>query len=262
MRYKALMLDIDGTTIPYQYEALPSQRVKKAIQLTREQGIEVCFVTGRSYPSTKRIIDSLNIKTGYTVVDGGALVYKLEKDTPLYECYIDEDDVVKIIEIFRSENVPFYVKNESTIKQHAIHFDFSPYQSEKIPANVSMIFTDELFTLERTHAILKKLSIPTISVLRTMHAAPEKYSFNITHAKATKLHGIEILEKELGITRDQIIGVGDGYNDFPLLMASGLKVAMGNAIEDLKEIADYIAPHVDDDGVADVIEKFILTNKE
>ena len=60
------------------------------------------------------------------------------------------------------------------------------------------------------------------------------------------------------IEQYEIIGVGDGYNDFPLLMACGLKVAMGNATEDLKEIADYIAPTVDEDGVADVIEKFVL----
>lgn len=44
----------------------------------------------------------------------------------------------------------------------------------------------------------------------------------------------------------------------PLLMACGLRVAMGNAVEDLKAIADYIAPPVENDGVADVIEKFIL----
>ena len=51
--------------------------------------------------------------------------------------------------------------------------------------------------------------------------------------------------------------VGDGYNDFPLLLAGGLKVAMGNAVSDLKKIADYIAPTVDEDGVATVIEKFL-----
>ncbi|HXS15232.1 MAG TPA: HAD hydrolase family protein, partial [Candidatus Saccharimonadales bacterium] len=60
------------------------------------------------------------------------------------------------------------------------------------------------------------------------------------------------------ISTEEIIGIGDGHNDFPLLMACGLKVAMGNAVDDLKAIADYIAPSVDEDGVADVIEKFIL----
>ena len=62
----------------------------------------------------------------------------------------------------------------------------------------------------------------------------------------------------LKIKTTEIIGVGDGYNDFPMLLACGLKVAMDNANDDLKAIADYIAPSVDDDGVADVIEKYIL----
>jgi hydroxymethylpyrimidine pyrophosphatase-like HAD family hydrolase len=64
--------------------------------------------------------------------------------------------------------------------------------------------------------------------------------------------------KKLHLKKDEIIGVGDGYNDFPLLMACGLKVAMGNAVPDLKEIADYIAPSVVEDGVVDIISKFIV----
>ena len=62
----------------------------------------------------------------------------------------------------------------------------------------------------------------------------------------------------LNIKTDEIIGIGDGYNDFPLLMACGLKVAMGNAVEELKAIADYIAPSVEEDGVVDVINKFVV----
>jgi hypothetical protein len=49
-----------------------------------------------------------------------------------------------------------------------------------------------------------------------------------------------------------------GYNDFSMMMACRLKVAMGNAVPELKEIAHYIAPSVDNDGVADVIERFVL----
>jgi len=53
-----------------------------------------------------------------------------------------------------------------------------------------------------------------------------------------------------------MVGVGDSYNDFPLLMACGLKAAMGNSVKEILDIADYVAPSVNDDGLADVIEKF------
>ena len=75
---------------------------------------------------------------------------------------------------------------------------------------------------------------------------------------ATKQHGILEVAKIMGISTHEIIGIGDASNDIPLLMACGLKVAIGNATEDVKAIADYIAPTVEEDGVADVIEKFIL----
>lgn len=64
--------------------------------------------------------------------------------------------------------------------------------------------------------------------------------------------------KTLGVKKKDIIAVGDGMNDLPLFKACGFKVAMGNANPELKALADYVAPNVEDDGIVDVIEKFIL----
>lgn len=85
-----------------------------------------------------------------------------------------------------------------------------------------------------------------------------KMDIEFSHINASKLHGIRYVANLLGISTHEIIGVGDSYNDFPLLMACGLKIAMGNAVPELKAIADFIAPTVDEDGVATIIEKFIL----
>ncbi len=105
-----------------------------------------------------------------------------------------------------------------------------------------------------------KLSqIPTIAVHKAFSWDNITSGIVINHALATKQHGIFEVAKILGIDTHEIIGIGDGYNDFPLLMACGLKVAMGNAVDDLKAIADYIAPSVEEDGVVDVINKFVLT---
>ena len=100
--------------------------------------------------------------------------------------------------------------------------------------------------------------ISTIALHKVPSWTPTKWGINITNSEVSKQHAIIEVAKILGIETHEIIGIGDGYNDFPLLMACGLKVAMGNAVPELKAIADYIAPSVEDDGVADVIEKFIL----
>lgn len=256
MRYKAIMLDVDGTIIPYQFDALPSLRVKKAIQLAREQ-VHVCLVTGRSYQSTKHILTTLGMTEGYAVVDAGALVFDIATDKVIFKQPIDDADVKHVIRVFEQEQVTFYIKNEENPHRQKKDF-YPPYEKGQDVTDTTMFFTDEEFSLETTHRLLKLLARPHLTITRSLHKDPSKYSFNITHVNATKLHGIQFLSEKLGLKTHEIIGVGDGYNDFPLLMASGLKVAMGNAVEDLKEIADYIAPSVDDDGVADVIERYII----
>jgi hydroxymethylpyrimidine pyrophosphatase-like HAD family hydrolase len=82
--------------------------------------------------------------------------------------------------------------------------------------------------------------------------------FVASSSVATKLHAVIKIADIEKIKPEEIIGVGDSYNDYPLLSACGFKIAMGNAVPELKAIADYIVPTVDDDGVAVVIEKFIL----
>jgi len=80
----------------------------------------------------------------------------------------------------------------------------------------------------------------------------------LTHRDATKQHATQELARLLGINTSEIIGVGDGENDIPLLRECGLKIAMGNAVEELKKMADYTASPLEKDGVAEVVEKFIL----
>lgn len=256
MKYKALMLDVDGTIIPYLYDAMPSKRVREAIAKAKEK-VHICLVTGRSYYSTKRILRPLGLTNGYIVIDTGAFVIDIKTHEVLHKQTIEKVDIEHTIDVFEKNNITFYIKNEESLLRNDDYFP--AYKKGDDTGNVSMFYTYEDFTLEQTHTIMQQLSRPHINIYRTRHRNPEKYGLNITHVNATKLHGIEVIAKKLNLKRKEIIGVGDGYNDFPLLMASGLKVAMGNAISDLKEIADYIAPTVDEDGVADVIEKFVLS---
>ena len=123
---------------------------------------------------------------------------------------------------------------------------FSVYLGDVVPSLADTIMAD----LEK---------IPQIVV----HKMPSEKkdgnnSLEVTSDQATKLHGIVEVTKILKIKKEEVIGVGDSYNDFSLLMASGLKIAMGNAVPELKAIADFIAPSVEEDGVATIIEKFIL----
>ncbi|MDO8461094.1 MAG: HAD-IIB family hydrolase [bacterium] len=253
-KYKALMLDVDGTLIPYDYNAIPSDNVTKAVKKAQEK-VVVCLVTGRHYSGLGNILKKLEITSGYLVMNNGAHVLNLSTKEILYDQPIDPYDAKAIISVLQEEKIPFHLKQDI----YEFSYEEWPFKKGDSVKKAYIFFTHEGFSSKAIDAIFKKLShLSNLTLYKTHHKHPDKFGFNISHIKATKLHGIYAVAKDLKVSKEKIIGVGDSYNDFPLLMACGLKVAMGNAVSELKEIADYIAPSVDDDGVADVIKKFVL----
>jgi hydroxymethylpyrimidine pyrophosphatase-like HAD family hydrolase len=74
----------------------------------------------------------------------------------------------------------------------------------------------------------------------------------------SKASGVALLAADLGLTMQDVVAVGDGENDLPMLEAAGLGVAMGNASEYVRARADAVVRGHDEDGVAEAIERFVL----
>lgn len=257
MQYKALMLDVDGTLVPYDYGALPSQKIVDAIAKA-QQHLTVSLVSGRSFGFIKPVLKRLSLAHGFAVVNNGAQVVNIKTGDLIYEQLIQKNDLTFIIDLFTKANVPFYLKQGVD----DLAYNNGYYQPGQNVSKASMIFTDEVFPEQLIDDLQDKLStLSDISTNKQHHKYPNKFGLSLSHAQATKLHGINEIAEQLNLKREEIIGVGDSYNDFPLLMASGLKVAMGNAVPELKEVADYVAPTVEEDGVAHVIDKFVLSPK-
>ena len=85
-----------------------------------------------------------------------------------------------------------------------------------------------------------------------------KYYMEITDPNATKGAALNFLKDYWGIKKEEILATGDQDNDYEMLKNAGIKVAMGNASKKLKEIADIICPDVKEDGVCEIIERYIL----
>lgn len=242
-KFKALILDVDGTLINGEH-ALPSTKVTKTIAKINGK-LHVGVATSRPFFILKHIVSHLNLN-GPSIILGGATIVDPISGKILWRKLINKIDlqeIKKISENFKSE--VYYTANDD---------DYVDFLDKEI---VQVWMPDlEPNTAKRIQDKLSK--IPTIAHYEVPAWKKGKVSLIIGHSEATKQHGIFEVAKILKISTHEIIGVGDGYNDMPLLMACGLKVAMGNAVEDLKAIADYIAPSVEEDGVADVIERFIL----
>ena len=244
-KYKALILDVDGTLVNGKY-AVPSKKVTNAINKARDS-IYVGVATSRPFFILDHIVSHLKL-SGPSIVNGGAnIIYSLSGKV-LWQKLVSKKDLKNLHKIANSLGV------ELELTSHKEY----PGLDDYLEKDILQVWAPNLDPLLAKEFIDKITQIPTITTYKANSWTKDKVDLVITHAQATKQHGIFEVAKILNISTDDIIGVGDGYNDFPLLMACGLKVAMGNAVPDLKAIADYIAPTVDEDGVADVINKFIL----
>lgn len=250
MKYKALMLDVDGTTIPSKLDGMPSDKVISAIQKAQKI-LHVGLATSRPLSALRHIFDKLNID-GPSIINGGARIIDSKTHKVLWEQGIDLKDAKNVFKIIKAKSYKGYFNDggEDLIIENLPN-DFLP----KNPLEIAAIG----LTNEEHEILHKEISkIPTLVTHSLKSWQKGKLDIIVNHASATKLHGILKVAEILGIKTSEIIGVGDGGNDMPLLLSCGLKVAMGNAIDDLKAIADYVAPTVKEDGVAHVIKKFVL----
>lgn len=245
-KYKALIVDIDGTLIK-DFHDRPSKRLTQAIQKASKK-VHVGLATSRPLMHTFHIMDHL-LLSGPSIVTNGAEIIDSTSKKILFQQPFEKETMSHLIPIIEKYHLTALINENGQDVEYQHGYTWEHTLDVWFPS-----VPDKYL-----ESIRKELDqIPSIYYWdgASQHRG---YDMVITHAAATKQHGILEVAKILGIDTHEIIGIGDGPNDFPLLMACGLKVAMGNAIEDLKAIADYVAPPVTEDGVADVIEKFILS---
>ena len=246
MIYKALFLDLDGTTVSTG-NTVPSKRVTEAV-LAADKLIHVCLATGRILLTALPVIEKLNL-SGLCVISNGIQIYDPVKRKIIEETPINQALVPELYELLKQFQVE--------IRQFDGVIDV-PYAGEAITKPIHSLYLPDL-TESKADQIIQALShYKNINLHKMVVSNKGQIGIEICHVNASKLHGIHRVSQLLPVEPHEIIGVGDGYNDFPLLMACGLKIAMGNAVPDLKAIADFVAPGVEEDGVAVVIEKFIL----
>ena len=248
MKYKALFLDVDGTIVVHGSKSLPSFAVSKAIAQCKDAGIIVSLATSRPLDISLPIIEHLSL-SGLCVVCGGVQIYDPQKKKVILETLLQKIAVPNVYAVARNIH-----------KRIGIYdgIDYKEYRGGIIPERVYSLYFEKIVPRDSPGIIKQLQQVPGVTVHR-MDSWNKKFDWiDIQSTEATKLHGIVEVGNILGIQPHEMIGVGDGYNDFPLLMACGLKIAMGNAVPELKAIADFIAPSVEEDGVATVIEKFIL----
>lgn len=249
MRYKAIITDVDGTAVPNALDAVPTNTVKRAIRKAQRAGAIVSVSTSRPLFIASGVIKKLGIRHVSAVNDS----------TQLYDPVSG-----KVIATFSllpkaAESARMMLTDLGIRFMYNMGAAEEWFTEDALPDGVCGLAVPE-YKQEDADALIERLTtISDVAVHKVKSYKPGLVWVTVTSPIATKLHSVLEITKREGVTPEETIGIGDGYNDFGLLSACGLKIAMGNAVPELKAIADFIAPSVEEDGLAMVIEKFILS---
>ncbi|GAB6138041.1 Cof-type HAD-IIB family hydrolase [Halanaerobaculum tunisiense] len=266
MEYELLAIDLDDTLLGDDYKI--AARTQEAIKQAEELGVKVVIATGRMYASALPYIKQLEC-TEEVITYNGALVKEAATDeiidhqpVPLelaqqVSTYVEEHDLhlnLYVDDLLYVNKVGLeaeYYEEVSGVKPILIEEEVTDFLDQ--PSTKLLIVEKDL---DRVEEILADLEEQLGSQLYI--TASKSYFIEIMTPDVSKAAALDRVAEKAGIAAEDIVAIGDSYNDLEMIDYAGLGVAVDNARGQVKEVADYITLSNDEAGVAEVIEKFIL----
>lgn len=267
MAIRLVAVDVDGTLVTADQRVLP--RVKDAVQLAVDHGIQLVLCTGRSAGECWYVLEQLP-QIRYAVTYTGSMVQDLKTGAVLYHCPLQADDLRVIYDRLRQYDGLWSLFADGKVyNPRAQMAQFGRYYPEELRElfEHSHTYVDDMDRLiaERTEPVEKVyISYCSKEESTRARAAAAKLPYYATGAGFADLEvmnpatnkglALGALAETLGIAQGEVLAIGDSSNDAAMLAYAGVGVAMANGEEPLKKIADRIAPSNEEGGVADILE--------
>ncbi len=262
MKYKLVALDVDGTLINKNKEITP--RTKEAIREVRRLGVEVTLCTGRMLAATKPFAHELELSLPLITYNGGLVVH-YNNGQAIYERTLARESALEIIKGAREKGFAIHYYHDDRLlveeitKGSKMYAEYSGVPLEKIDDLLSLPFNPLKLLLIGETESLNDFQVQCKGKLGDEIYITRSWPIflEFLDPQANKGRGLKELSGYLGIQKDQIVSIGDNYNDLAMFDYAGVKVAMGNAEDVLKEAADFVTGTNEEGGVAQVLEKII-----
>jgi Cof subfamily protein (haloacid dehalogenase superfamily) len=266
MTYRLVVTDLDGTLVTSTHEITP--RTLAAVRAAQQRGVRVCLATGRMWSSAEPYARRFGADPPAILYNGG-LVYDFSKDTVLYRMPLEHEQARAVLEMLREfpsvvphlyVNDLVYAAGPSELTEQ--YRRRNGLQVELVGDLVAFLRLDPMKILiigtpNDLAAVLAQIRARALPV----HAVFSEPTFlEILPQGSSKGTALEFLAPRLGIALADVIAVGDNLNDLEMIRTAGLGVAMGNAPAEVQSHADYVTATNDNEGLAVVIERFILTD--
>ncbi|MGG5461272.1 Cof-type HAD-IIB family hydrolase [Clostridium sp. B9] len=281
-KYKVIVMDVDGTLTNGEKKITP--KTKEALLKAQEQGIILVIASGRPTSGLRDLAKELKMDEnhGLLVSFNGSKVIDCETDEVLFNEPMSVEEGQAVLNHMKKFNVIpmiyrddyMYVKDvyNNMIEYKGEPFNIIKYEARNCKFKLCekddlAVFADfplnkvlTAATPEYLRANYEEMMAPFKDTLSCMFTAD--FFFEFTAKGIDKARALETVLSHLGYSKEEVIAFGDGQNDASMVKYVGLGVAMENAVDELKEIADYITLSNEDDGIAYAIDKFIELKEE
>lgn len=286
---KMIASDMDGTLLSSHLAI--SEKNKEAVLHAQAQGIEFMVATGRAYSEAKPVLDEAGIKCGM-ITGNGAQGFDAEGNET-FTISIDKTTTKTIMDTLRGHNMyfelmtskgvyaesqPQRVENFATLLANQVpHLTFkmaiamASTHLDMLPVNYinsydELLVNDDIEILkvicfcEDGQEVLRPIAeeVEKLGKLYVTSSFPNNIEIN--HQDAQKGNAVRMIAEERGISLDEVMTIGDNYNDVSMLGITGVSFAMGNAEEGVKKVAKYQAETNINDGVGKAILRAISEN--
>lgn len=273
--YRLVALDVDGTLLTS--TGVLTSGVRHAVAKVKELGVWVTLATGRRYASTGYLARELGIDVPVVIHNGGAVVEprdgRVLESTPLERAVAE-----RAVRLLRKLGAFTFVFDDICCSEQAFFEEWPAEESarkyvETEPQNVTQV-ADLLQCLPGRPLKLLVVDTPSVvctadSLLRAelgreakvfLYSGPGRFSsaVEVFGPSCSKAAGVASVARRLGVSRNQVLAIGDDVNDVELLHYAGLGIAMHNSVPEALEAAAFVAPSNDSDGVAIALRKYVL----
>ena len=269
MKYKLLVLDVDGTLLNDEREI--SKRTLAALLKVQQMGVRIVLASGRPTYGLMPLAKTLELGNygGFVLSYNGCQIIKAQNGKILFERRINPEMLPYLEKKARKNGFAIFTYHDDTLITDSPDNEY--IKNEALLNNLKIIREDEFSTAidfapckcmlvsDKEKALIgleqhwEKRLAGTLDAFRS-----EPYFLEVVPCGVNKANTLGALLEHLGVTREEVIAVGDGVCDVTMLQLAGMGVAMGHSQDSVKVCADYVTASNEEDGVALAVEKLIL----
>ena len=269
MKYKLLVLDVDGTLLNNEKEI--SKRTLSTLLKAQHTGIRIVLASGRPTSGLLPLAKALEMGNfgGFIVSYNGAQIINAENGEVMFDKRINPELIPYLEKKARKNNFSIFTYHDEYLltdnadnvhirreawlnnlrimeeEEFSIAIDFAPCKC--------VLVSDDEEALRGLEAHWKRRLDGVLDVFPS-----EPYFLEVVPCGVDKANTLGVLMEQLGVKREEVIAIGDGVADVTMLQLAGKSVAMGHAQDSVKICADYVTASNEEDGVAQAVEKLVL----